>query len=126
MTFSEASSRKEPNRFFNLTGYELAADQFPRWSIKIVLCFWSVLSVPLFPIDFRKTVQFVIILQKLPLATCNQSISQLSSVRRFSMSTNYKIVFVSKLIVLFLLIVHKTVGKFDPYADNGGTLVGEL
>ena len=41
------------------------------------------------------------------------------------MSTSYRIVLVSKLVVLFLLIVHKTVGKFDPYADNGGTLVGE-
>ena len=59
------------------------------------------------------------------VVTCNQSISQLSSVLRFSMSTSYKIVLVSKLVVLFLLIVHKTVGKFDPYADNGGTLVGE-
>ena len=46
---------------------ELAAVQFPRWLMKIVLCFWSVLSVPLFPVEFRKTVQFVIILQKLPL-----------------------------------------------------------
>ena len=60
------------------------------------------------------------------VATCNQSISQLLSMQRFSMSTRYKIVLVSKLVVLFLLIVHKTVGKFDPYADNGGTLVGEL
>ena len=42
------------------------------------------------------------------------------------MSTCYNRALVTNFVVLFLLFVHKTVGKFDPYADNGGTLVGEL